>query len=130
MSDMPPPFDAAWFRLVIGFIVGLALGSFVTMLSYRLPRKISIVTPPSHCPSCKTPLKPRDLMPVLSWLLVNGKCRYCGVDIGARYVLIELVTAIASAVAFGIIGFQLSLILVVAGIVAVVTAVTIRIEKA
>src|ERR1700729_1390920 len=95
------PQDELWFRLLAGLLVGLALGSFVTMLSYRAPRNLSIVTPPSHCPKCRTPLRPRDLMPVLSWLLEGGKCRHCGSPVSARYVLIELVTTACCMFAFG-----------------------------
>jgi leader peptidase (prepilin peptidase)/N-methyltransferase len=129
MTNTPPPFDAMWFKLLLGIIIGLALGSFTTMLSYRLPRKLSIVTPGSHCPSCKAPLKPRDLVPVFSWLVMKGKCRYCGVQIGARYVWIELVTAAASALAFGTIGFQPALFAALVGIVAIITVATIGLEK-
>src|ERR1700680_2308111 len=100
MIDIPPPLDTLWFRLIAGLAIGLALGSFVTMLSYRLPRRLSIVHPGSSCPKCKTRLKARDLFPVLSWVFSNGKCRYCNVKIGARYPLIELVTAIGCMATF------------------------------
>ena len=96
------PADELWFRLLSGLLVGLALGSFVTMLSYRAPRNLSIISPPSHCPKCHTPLKIRDLMPVVSWLLERGKCRHCGAKVGVRYVLIELVTTLSCVVAFGV----------------------------
>ena len=91
----------------MGLVTGLTLGSFVTMLSYRLPRRLSIITPGSHCPACKTPLKPRDLVPVLSWVVQRGNCRYCGTFIGWRYVLIEIVLAFTATVAFIIFGFTL-----------------------
>src|SRR5580693_3040146 len=93
--------DEMWFRLLAGLLVGLALGSFVTMLSYRAPRNLSIISPPSHCPNCHTPLMARDLMPVLSWLIEHGKCRHCGARISARYLIIELITTAASVAAFG-----------------------------
>ena len=96
--DLPPPFDNSWFRFALGFIVGSALGSFTTMLAYRLPRGLSIVTPRSHCPSCKTTLRVRDLVPVLSWISTGGKCRYCHAKIGARYVWIELAFSVACGV--------------------------------
>jgi leader peptidase (prepilin peptidase)/N-methyltransferase len=123
------PSDELWFRVLAGLLGGPALGSFITMLSYRLPRRLSIVAPPSHCPSCSTPLKPRDLVPVFSWLFAGGKCRYCGVSIGARYVLIELATALLTILAFAFIGFQPMLGAVLIGIVAGVTLVTIGIER-
>ena len=125
---MSPP-DELWFRLLAGLMVGLALGSFVTMLSYRAPRNLSIITPPSHCPKCHTPLKARDLVPVLSWLIERGKCRHCGAAISIRYLLIELVTAAACLAAFGIMGFRPALIVAVIGIVSFVSLVTINIER-
>ena len=78
MIDSPSPFDATGYRLIAGLVTGLVLGSFATMLGYRLPRRLSIVWPGSHCPVCKTPLKPADLVPLVSWAVLRGKCRYCG----------------------------------------------------
>jgi prepilin signal peptidase PulO-like enzyme (type II secretory pathway) len=125
----PPPFDALWFRLLAGLAVGLALGSFVTMLSYRLPRRLSIVSPGSFCPQCKTPLKTRDLVPVFSWLISGGKCRYCRVKIGTRYIFIELATALSSMAAFVLIGFEPSLMIALAGLVGAITFLTIAIKR-
>lgn len=93
MSDIPPPFDAIWFRALVGFIVGMALGSFGTMLWYRVPRQLSIISPGSHCPQCKTPLRAADLVPLFSWLWTRGKCRHCGMPIGSQYLIIELIIA-------------------------------------
>jgi prepilin signal peptidase PulO-like enzyme (type II secretory pathway) len=121
--------DEMWFRLLAGLLVGLALGSFVTMLSYRAPRNISIVSPPSHCPHCHTPLTLRDLMPVLSWLIERGKCRHCGERVGVRYVVIELVTALSCLAAFAYIGFQPELIVALIGIVSFISLATINIER-
>ena len=123
------PDDFMWFRLLAGLLVGLALGSFVTMLSYRAPRNISIISPPSQCTHCRTPLKARDLMPVLSWLIERGKCRHCGEKIAVRYVLIELVTTGATIVAFGAIGFKPEVVVALIGIVSFITLVTINIER-
>jgi prepilin signal peptidase PulO-like enzyme (type II secretory pathway) len=123
------PADELWFRLLAGLLVGLALGSFVTMLSYRAPRRLSIIAPPSHCPHCHTPLKSRDLVPVLSWLVEGGKCRQCGERVSARYVVIELATALASTVAFALIGFRPELIVALVGIVSFITLAAINIER-
>jgi len=123
-----PPFDATWFRLVIGFLIGLCFGSFITMLSYRLPKRMSIVKPDSHCPTCQKPLQPVDLIPIGSWLLSRGACRYCQTEIGARYPLIELATGLSFMATFGLMGFQWALVIVVAALTAVITAVTIKIE--
>jgi prepilin signal peptidase PulO-like enzyme (type II secretory pathway) len=121
-----PVFDPLWFRLLAGLVVGLALGSFTTMLAYRIPRRISIVNPPSHCPHCRTPLKPRDLVPVFSWLIERGKCRHCQKPIPFRYLMVELVTMVLSVAAFIAIGFQPALIAALIGIAALVTLATIN----
>ena len=80
--------------------LGLLIGSFLNVVVWRVPRKESIVTPASHCPGCGTPIAPRDNVPVLSWLLLRGRCRHCQTRISARYPLIEL----ACAALFGAIG--------------------------
>lgn len=129
MTDFASPFDATWFRLIAGLGTGLILGSFVTMLSYRLPRRLSIIWPGSHCPVCQTPLKPRDLLPVVSWALQRGKCRYCGAFIGWRYVLIEVFVALASAGVFIIFGFTFLLPVALTLIVTLVTALAIWLER-
>ena len=118
-----------WFRLLAGLMIGLALGSFATMLSYRIPRRISIVKPASQCPKCHTPLKPLDLIPVLSWLFERGKCRYCLSPISVRYLLIELVTTAAVVMAFIAFGFTPHLIAALIGIVTLITFVTINLER-
>jgi len=89
-----PLFDDAWFRFILGFIMGAILGSFATMLAYRLPRHLSIVFPRSHCPSCNAALGVRDLVPIFSWLALRGRCRHCHAEIGIRYIVIEIVTSL------------------------------------
>ena len=74
-------------------ILGLLIGSFLNVCIYRLPQNQSIITPPSHCKTCNTRLKPWDLIPVFSYLLCRGHCRYCGTAFSARYALVELLTA-------------------------------------
>lgn len=74
--------------------LGLAIGSFLNVVAWRLPRGESVVRPGSHCGACDTPLKPYDNIPLLSWLLLRGKCRHCGAKISVRYPLIELATAV------------------------------------
>ncbi len=73
--------------------VGLIFGSFTNVLIARIPAGESIVTPPSHCPHCGHRLGVLDLVPVLSWLWLKGKCRYCRERIRPRYPLVELLTA-------------------------------------
>jgi leader peptidase (prepilin peptidase) / N-methyltransferase len=80
-------------RLAIAVPYGLMLGSFMTVVVSRMPRKESIVKPGSHCPSCGTPVRWWDNIPVISWALLRGKCRACGSRISIEYPLIELTTA-------------------------------------
>lgn len=115
--------------MVVGLVIGLALGSFVTMLSYRLPRRISTVLPRSHCPACKTVLGPRELVPVLSWVVQRGKCRTCGTFTGWRYPMIELVTGLLTMTVFALIGFTFLLFLPVVLIVSVITTAVILLER-
>ncbi|HWC33202.1 MAG TPA: prepilin peptidase [Mycobacteriales bacterium] len=89
---------------VVCGVFGLIIGSFLNVVIWRLPREESVVRPPSHCPSCDTPLAPRENVPVLSWLLLRGRCRHCQARISARYPLVELTTCglfVAFAVRFG-----------------------------
>ncbi|AEI45721.1 prepilin peptidase [Paenibacillus mucilaginosus] len=74
------------------FLLGITLGSFYNVVALRVPAKESIVHPPSACPNCSTQLRPRDLMPVLSWLLSRGRCRHCCTPVSVLYPLGELAT--------------------------------------
>jgi leader peptidase (prepilin peptidase)/N-methyltransferase len=75
------------------FIFGLLIGSFLNVCIYRLPQLQSIITPPSHCMTCSTRLRPWELIPVLSYLLSRGRCRYCGTTFSSRYAMVEVLTA-------------------------------------
>ncbi len=83
-----------WYIGLVVFIYGTVVGSFLNVLIYRLPRGLSIVKPRSHCPNCKTELRARDLVPLLSFLWQRGKCRYCGARISWRYFWVELATGL------------------------------------
>jgi leader peptidase (prepilin peptidase) / N-methyltransferase len=74
-------------------LVGACVGSFLNVCIYRWPEGLSVVRPRSRCPSCETPIRARDNIPVLGWLLLRGKCRECGARISIQYPLIELTTA-------------------------------------
>ncbi|MCI6459280.1 MAG: prepilin peptidase [Clostridium sp.] len=76
------------------FIIGMIFGSFFNVCIFRIPEKQSVSNPPSHCPNCNTRLKPKDLVPVLSYLVSGRKCRYCKKEISSRYALVELLTGI------------------------------------
>ncbi|MFO7638531.1 MAG: prepilin peptidase [bacterium] len=79
---------------VLVALLGLMLGSFFNVCIHRLPRGESIVTPPSHCPRCRRRIRASDNIPVLSWLLLRGRCRYCRKPISARYPAVELLTGL------------------------------------
>lgn len=76
--------------LVLIMIIGAILGSFANVCIYRIPRKESILYPPSHCPQCGSNLRAKDLVPLLSFLWLGGRCRYCKVVVPIRYFLVEL----------------------------------------
>src|SRR5919109_2576247 len=75
---------------MIAAVMGAIFGSFLNVVAYRLPRGESLSRPRSRCPGCATPIKPYDNVPVLSWLLLRGRCRSCGERISARYPVTEL----------------------------------------
>ena len=80
-------------------LVGAIVGSFLNVCIHRLPRGMSVVIPASHCPSCITPLHPLDNIPLLSILVLRGRCRHCGATITWRYPLVEGLNGIAYALA-------------------------------
>ncbi len=86
-------------------LFGLAIGSFLNVVIWRVPRGESVARPPSHCPSCDALIGHRDNVPVLSWLFLRGRCRNCNARISIRYPLVELATGglfIAFGIHFGI----------------------------
>lgn len=78
--------------VVVAALYGLAIGSFLNVVIYRVPLGRSIVRPPSACPGCGTPIAVKDNIPVLSWLRLRGCCRHCGRPISMRYPLVEFLT--------------------------------------
>jgi leader peptidase (prepilin peptidase)/N-methyltransferase len=89
-----------YFFAVFVFLAGLCIGSFANVCIYRLPKKLSIVKPGSKCPSCDTPIKPWHNIPIISFILLGGKCGYCGARISRRYPSVELVCGILFVYAF------------------------------
>jgi len=86
--------------LILVVLFGLAWGSFLNVVIHRLPLGLNLSRPPSACPACGTPIKPWDNIPVLSYLLLRGRCRKCKKHISARYVLVEILTPALLAVLF------------------------------
>jgi leader peptidase (prepilin peptidase) / N-methyltransferase len=94
-----------WLVLLWAGVVGAAVGSFLNVCIYRWPAEESVISPPSRCPACGTRLRWRDNVPIFGWLLLRGRCRYCGVRIPAQYPLVELATALiwmAAVARFGV----------------------------
>jgi leader peptidase (prepilin peptidase) / N-methyltransferase len=83
--------------VVLAGLLGAIFGSFLNVVAYRLPRGESLARPRSRCPGCETPIRPYDNVPVLSWLLLRGRCRDCRRPISARYPLVEAGTGLLCA---------------------------------
>jgi leader peptidase (prepilin peptidase)/N-methyltransferase len=96
--------EVAGYALVA--LLGLAVGSFLNVVIWRVPRGESIVSPPSACPSCGHAIRPRDNVPVLSWLVLRGRCRDCGQPISARYPLVEAGTGVLFLGVAALVGFD------------------------
>jgi leader peptidase (prepilin peptidase) / N-methyltransferase len=93
------------FILGFVFLFGLAFGSFFNVLIYRLPNGKSLLKPPSHCPKCDSLIKFYDNIPLLSFIILRGKCRHCGANISWRYPMVELITALLAVIAIYHFGF-------------------------
>lgn len=92
-------------------VLGAMVGSFLNVVVYRVPRGESVVSPGSRCPECDAPIRPWDNVPVLSWLILRGRCRNCGTSISARYPLVEALTAVVFAAVALARGFDSRLVL-------------------
>lgn len=90
-------------------VLGLAVGSFLNVLIYRLPRGGSVVSPPSHCPRCDSAILNRHNVPVLGWLVLRGRCHRCSLPISARYPLVEAATGLSYAALTLAVGLSLAL---------------------
>ncbi len=84
LGDLP-----AWFYRSLAIVLGLVWGSFLNVVIYRVPLGLSVVRPASRCPACGVPVRARDNVPVLGWLLLRGRARCCGVRLSPRYPLVE-----------------------------------------
>jgi leader peptidase (prepilin peptidase)/N-methyltransferase len=88
-----PAIWLAYFGVVVT-LLGLLVGSFLNVVIYRVPNGMSVVSPPSACPSCGSAIKPYDNIPVISWIVLRGRCRNCRSRISARYIVVEAATAV------------------------------------
>ncbi|GAA4160386.1 A24 family peptidase [Gryllotalpicola daejeonensis] len=94
---MAPTLAPLWFYadvIALLGVFGLLIGSFLNVVVYRVPAGLSIVWPPSACPTCGEQIKPYDNIPVISWLVLRGKCRNCATPISPRYLFVELGTGV------------------------------------
>ena len=98
-------------EILAGGLLGAVIGSFLNVVAHRVPLGESLVSPGSHCPGCGVPVRPYDNIPVVSWLLLRGRCRNCGMRISVRYPLVELATAITFAAVVAVRGFDNDLVL-------------------
>lgn len=85
-----------WFLRIFAVSFGLAWGSFLNVVIYRVPREMSVVRPPSHCPACGKPIRAWENVPVFGWLLLRGRARCCGVKISPRYPMVEAIGGLAA----------------------------------
>ena len=92
---------------MIIFVIGLVIGSFSNVCIYRIPRNESLVSPGSHCPQCNKPIPFYDNIPVISYILLKGKCRYCGQPIPLQYPIVELATGLFYLALYLFYGLQL-----------------------
>lgn len=97
--------------VVIAALFGLCIGSFLNVCIHRLPRRESVVSPGSHCPQCGTAIRWFDNLPVVSYIALGGKCRQCRAPYSMRYLVVEVITAVAFAVVAAV--YEPSLLLAV-----------------
>lgn len=112
-------------------LLGLIIGSFLNVVVWRVPRGESVLRPGSRCPGCQEPIRPRDNLPVLSWLLLRGRCRDCDTAISARYPLVEVVTAALfglTAAWFGL-SWELPAFLYLAAITVALTLIDLDVKR-
>ncbi len=105
------------------FIVGLCIGSFLNVVIYRVPNGVSIAKGRSKCPNCDHTLRPYDLIPVVSYMILRGKCRDCGSKISPRYPLVELATGLMYVLVYLVLGLTIETVLGVI-VVSILIAIT------
>jgi leader peptidase (prepilin peptidase) / N-methyltransferase len=120
MASMP--------EIVVAGLVGAVVGSFLNVVVHRVPLGESIVSPGSRCPACGEPVKAYDNVPVVSWLLLRGRCRGCGARIAARYPLVELLTAAVFVAVVAVRGFDDDLLLELPFVAALIALAAIDID--
>jgi len=110
------------------FAVGAVVGSFLNVCIHRIPSGVSIAFPASHCPNCQTPIRPYDNLPIVSYLLLRGRCRACATPISRRYPLVEMLAGIAGVAAVTRFGLSAEALLVFAFLAALIVITFIDID--
>jgi len=118
-----------FFNFIVIFIVGATFGSFLNVVIHRVPNGESIIFPNSACPQCKNSIKPYDNIPILSWLILRGKCRMCRNPISPRYPAVELLTALLFVLVFWQIGLNVFLPVALIFVTAIVALIFIDAEN-
>jgi leader peptidase (prepilin peptidase) / N-methyltransferase len=93
-------------EIAVATVLGALIGSFLNVVIHRVPLGESLVSPGSHCPACDAPVRSFDNVPVLSWVVLRGRCRSCGAPISVRYPAVELLTAASFAAVVAVRGFD------------------------
>ena len=94
------------FIIILAFLFGTMVGSFLNVVIYRVPKKMSIVTPPSHCFKCKKRIPFYHNIPIVGYFILNGKCGHCGYQFPSRYAFVELTTGILTIIIYLIFGMS------------------------
>ncbi len=112
-------------------MLGAAVGSFLNVVISRVPEELSVISPSSRCPVCERPIRRRDNIPIVSWLVLRGRCRTCRTRIPASYPLVELATAVvwAAAAAWGLENPYVVMSLVIATALIALTVIDLRIHR-
>lgn len=111
---------------LLAAVIGAAIGSFLNVIIHRVPRDESVAFPGSHCPDCGHALRPLDNIPIVGWILLRGRCRYCHTDISLRYPLVELMTVAVFVLA--VLEFGVSLAALAAALLGAFLIVTVFID--
>ncbi|MEX2284326.1 MAG: prepilin peptidase, partial [Gemmatimonadota bacterium] len=97
-----------WLLIVYAGVIGACIGSFLNVCIYRWPAEQSVLRPRSRCPQCENSIAWYDNLPILSWIILRARCRYCGAPIAAQYPMVELVCAVVWAAAAARFGFSIT----------------------
>ncbi|MFQ3574339.1 MAG: prepilin peptidase, partial [Thermodesulfovibrionales bacterium] len=116
------------FEIVGVVIIGLVVGSFLNVCIYRIPRGKDIVSPPSACPNCETKIRPYDNIPVLSYIILRGRCRYCNNSISFKYPLIEILNALLYYLCYQSFGLGFHLLIIFAFVSSMIVITFIDLE--